>query len=69
MKIIVLGATGKIGREIVRALDARHQIVGAGSRSGTVLVDYADKESVRMMFDTIGNFDGLVSVVGGDELK
>lgn len=68
MKIIVLGAAGKLGSEIVRALETRHDVVGAGSRSGEIRVDYADTKSVRTMFETIGDFDGLVCTVGGDSV-
>ena len=66
MKVIVLGATGKIGSAIVRDLVSRHEIVSAGSRSGDLQVDYTDGESVRSMFESVGSFDGLVCVVGGD---
>ena len=68
MKIIVLGAAGKLGSEIVRALETRHDVVGAGSRSGKIRVDYTDTESVRTMFETLGDFDGLVCAVGGDSV-
>ena len=66
MKIIILGATGKIGSAIVRDLVARHEIVSVGSRSGDLQVDYTDGDSVRSMFKSVGSFDGLVCVVGGD---
>jgi len=68
MKIIVLGATGKIGSEIVRELRPRHDIVAVGSRSGAVRVDYTDGDSVRTMFESVGSFAGLVCVVGGDSV-
>ena len=68
MKVIVLGATGKIGREIVRALEPRHEVVEVGSRSGEIRVDYTDMKSTRTMFDTVGRFDSLACVVGGDSV-
>lgn len=66
MKIIVLGATGIIGGAIVRDLGARHEIVSVSSRSGDLQADYTDGDSVRSMFQSVGSFDGLVCVVGGD---
>jgi NAD(P)-dependent dehydrogenase (short-subunit alcohol dehydrogenase family) len=66
MKILVLGATGKIGGAIVSELAPRHEIVSVGSRSGDLQVDYTDRESVRSMFESVESFDGLVCVVGGD---
>ncbi len=65
MKIILLGASGIIGREIDRGLSQKHEIVRAG-RNGDVKVDYTDTTSVNAMFEQIGKFDALVAVVGGD---
>ena len=67
MKIIVLGASGKIGREIVRALSPKHEIVQAG-REGAVQVDYTNTQSVRDLFEQVGEFDALVAAVGGDSV-
>ena len=65
MKIIVLGASGKIGSEIVQTLAHKHEIVKAG-RTGKIQIDYTNTESVKKMFEDIGSFDALVAVVGGD---
>lgn len=67
MKIIVLGASGKIGRELVRLLSPSHEIVRAG-RDGDVQVDYTNPQSVRDMFEQVGEFDALAAVVGGDSV-
>ena len=64
MKIILLGASGIIGREIDRGLSQKHEIVRAG-RNGDVKVDYTDTTSVNVMFEQIGKFDALVAVVAG----
>jgi NAD(P)-dependent dehydrogenase (short-subunit alcohol dehydrogenase family) len=65
MKVIILGASGKIGREIVRALEIDHEVISA-SRGGDVQVDYTQDVSVRQMFEQVGKVDALVAVVGGD---
>ena len=65
MKIILLGASGIIGREIDQALSQKHEIVRAG-RNGNVKVDYTDTTSVKAMFEEIGRFDALVAAVGND---
>ncbi len=67
MKIIVLGASGKIGSELVRLLSPNHEIVRAG-RKGDVQVDYTNPQSVRDMFEQVGGFDALAAVVGGDSM-
>lgn len=66
MKIIIVGASGRIGKEIDKALSNSHEIIRVGVRSGDVQCDYTDTESVREMFNKIGEFDALISVVGGD---
>jgi NAD(P)-dependent dehydrogenase (short-subunit alcohol dehydrogenase family) len=68
MKIIIVGASGRIGKEVDKALSNSHEIIRVGMRSGDVQCDYTDAESVRIMFEKIGEFDSLVSVVGGDSV-
>jgi len=66
MKIIIVGASGKIGREIDKAVYDRHEVIRVGATSGDVQCDYTSVDSVRDMFTTIGSFDAMVCVAGGD---
>jgi NAD(P)-dependent dehydrogenase (short-subunit alcohol dehydrogenase family) len=66
MKIIIVGASGRLGKEVDKALSDCHEIVRVGVRSGDVQCDYTDIASVRGMFEKIGKFDSLISVAGGD---
>jgi len=68
MKIIIVGASGRIGKEVDKALSVSHDIVRVGSSSGDVQCDYTIPESVRDMFEKIGEFDALISVIGGDSI-
>ena len=68
MKIIIAGASGRIGKEVDKALAGNHEIVRVGARSGDVQCDYTSADSVRAMFEKIGEFDSLVSVIGGDSV-
>jgi NAD(P)-dependent dehydrogenase (short-subunit alcohol dehydrogenase family) len=68
MKIIIVGASGRIGKEVDNALSGRHDIIRVGARSGDVQCDYTIPASVRDMFGKIGEFDALISVVGGDSI-
>ena len=68
MKIIIVGASGRIGKEVDKALSVSHDIIRVGSRSGDVQCDYTIPESVREMFEKIGDFDALISVIGGDSI-
>ncbi len=64
MRIIVIGATGTIGKEVVAALEGRHEIVRVGQHSGEHQADIASRESIEGLFQATGPFDALVSAAG-----
>ena len=64
MKIVVVGATGTIGKAVVEALAGRHEVVKVGKRGGDRQVDITDSESIRRLFEQIGRFDALVCAAG-----
>ena len=64
MKIVVVGATGTIGKAVVAALADRHEIIKVGSKSGDLKVDITDSASIRRMFDTVGRVDAVVATAG-----
>lgn len=64
MRILVIGAAGTIGREIVAALEGRHEVVRVGRRSGELQVDIASRDSIEQLFQAAGPFDALVSAAG-----
>jgi NAD(P)-dependent dehydrogenase (short-subunit alcohol dehydrogenase family) len=68
MKIIIVGASGLIGKEVDKALSGNHDIIRVGARSGDIQCDYTDPSSVRNMFEITGGFDSLISVIGGDSV-
>jgi NAD(P)-dependent dehydrogenase (short-subunit alcohol dehydrogenase family) len=68
VKVIILGAGGNIGREIARALEPMHEIIKAGRSKGDIIVDYTEPDSVQLMFESAGNVDAVVSVVGNDSV-
>jgi len=68
MKIIIAGASGRIGKEVVKALSVSNDIVSVGLKSGDVQCDYTVPESISEMFAKIGEFDSLISVIGGDSI-
>lgn len=64
MKVIVVGATGVLGKAVVSALRTRHDIVEVGHSKGEITVDIMDLNSIRDMFKQIGPFDALASTTG-----
>jgi NAD(P)-dependent dehydrogenase (short-subunit alcohol dehydrogenase family) len=64
MRIIVIGATGTIGKAVVEALAGRHEVIRVGHRGGDYQVDMASRESIEQLFQAVGEFDALVSAAG-----
>lgn len=69
MKVIVVGGTGTIGREVVAALEARHEVVVVGHTHGELQTDIMSRESIQRLFTTVGAFEALVSAVGAAAWK
>ncbi|MFH9613578.1 short chain dehydrogenase [Streptomyces pratensis] len=59
MKILVIGATGTVGKAVTSALEASHQVVRA-SRSCPVTVDLDVPSSLDTLFDAVGELDAVV---------
>jgi NAD(P)-dependent dehydrogenase (short-subunit alcohol dehydrogenase family) len=64
MRVIVVGATGTIGRAIVEALEARHEVVPVSHSRGRHRVDLAAPESIASLFEKIGSVDAVVNAAG-----
>src|SRR5260370_37801814 len=60
MKIVLIGANGKIGELVQKALaGAGHEIVKAGHKSGDFRVEIENRESVRKLYQAVGSFDAV----------
>ncbi len=64
MKIVVVGASGTIGKFVVAALQPRHEIIKVGSKSGDLQADIKDAASIRAMFDKAGKVDAVICTAG-----
>jgi dTDP-4-dehydrorhamnose reductase len=64
MKILLIGSKVTIGRAIVEELSPRHDIVGLGRTSKNISVDITEPESIRKMFEMVGDFDALACTAG-----
>jgi len=64
MRILVVGATGTIGRAVVTALSAGNEIIPASLRSTATRVDIADPASIRQMYRSLGKLDAVVCAAG-----
>jgi len=64
MRILVVGASGTIGRAVVEALSPRHDIVAVSRSTQPLRVDIADPDSIRAMYRAVGAVDAVVSTSG-----
>ena len=65
MKIILIGANGKIGELVQKALaGAGHEIVKGGHKSGDFQVEIENRESVRKLYQAVGSFDAVAIAAG-----
>jgi len=64
MRVILIGGTGTIGREVAKALQSKHEVVIAGRSGAELQVDIMEPESVAAMFRQAGKFDAVVSAAG-----
>jgi len=64
MKIIIVGATGTIGKKVTAELAKRHEVVKVGNSKGDINVDILSTASIEKMYKTVGSFDALVSATG-----
>lgn len=64
MKVIVIGATGTIGRAVAEQLATRHEVIRVGKTGGQYQVDIADSGSVHKLFDKVGKADAVVVAAG-----
>jgi NAD(P)-dependent dehydrogenase (short-subunit alcohol dehydrogenase family) len=64
MKILIIGATGTIGKHITAALQNDHEVIKAGSKSSDIQVDISSIESIESFYKQVGKFDALICAAG-----
>ena len=64
MRVLVVGASGTIGRAVVAELEQRHEVIAAGRSSGELRTDITDITAIRTMFEKVESVDALVSAAG-----
>lgn len=64
MKIILIGATGDIGKAAFAELSARHEIIQLGRSSGKLQADISNRKSIVEMYKNTGNVDAVVCTAG-----
>ncbi len=64
MKIIIVGATGTMGKHLASAFEKDHEIVRVGRERGDLQADINSPASIENLFRQVGAFDALISTTG-----
>ncbi len=64
MKILIIGASGTIGKHVTAALEKDHEVIRVGSKSGDMQVNIESADSIKAFFEKVKSFDALVSATG-----
>ena len=64
MRILIVGATGTIGRAIVSALSTGNEIISASLQRAALKVDVANPASIQQMYGSLGKLDAVVCAAG-----
>ena len=65
MKIIIVGASGTMGKHLTSAFEKENEVITAASSEGCdVRVDITSTDSIEKMYKQVGAFDALISTAG-----
>jgi NAD(P)-dependent dehydrogenase (short-subunit alcohol dehydrogenase family) len=64
MKILLIGASGNIGKLIYPVITEKHEVVTAGRKHGDFMVDLSSFFSIENLFKQITNIDAVICTAG-----
>ena len=64
MKIIIVGATGTMGKHLTSAFEKENEVLRVADKGGDMQVDITSTESIETLFKKAGPFDALISTAG-----
>ncbi|WP_137391297.1 short chain dehydrogenase [Rhodoligotrophos defluvii] len=64
MKILVVGASGVVGKAVVANLSQRHHVLQASRSQSPFKVDMTSPTSIRALYEEVGSVDAVVAATG-----
>src|SRR5438132_11029913 len=69
MRILLIGATGTIGKAIAATLGRRYEVLLASRHQAPLHVDIADPASIRGLYAKVGKLGAVISAAGQARFK
>ncbi len=69
MKILLVGATGTIGKAVAAVLAPRHEVLSVTRHSAPLRVDLSAPETIEALFARAGSVDAVVCASGAARFK
>ena len=69
MRILLIGATGTIGKAILEALPSQHEVLAASQTKSPLKVDLSEPESIRSLLAALPSLDAIISAAGAARFK
>jgi NAD(P)-dependent dehydrogenase (short-subunit alcohol dehydrogenase family) len=64
MRVLLIGASGRLGTAVHAALRDRHDVVTASRGGGDLTVDITEPSSIAVMYEQVGRVDAVASAAG-----
>ncbi|MGI9546870.1 MAG: short chain dehydrogenase [Flavobacteriaceae bacterium] len=64
MRILIIGGEGTIGKKLKSYFERDNELIIAGRKSGDIVVDIADSDSIRKMFEKTADLDAVICAAG-----
>jgi len=64
MKILLIGASGTIGKAVNAALQDEHDVITVNYSGDGLNVDLGNSDSIRQLFKEVGSVDAIISTAG-----
>ena len=64
MKILLIGASGTIGRRIYEKLSKKHEVIRASRQGDDMEVDITSAESIEKMYKSVSKLDAVICAAG-----
>jgi len=63
-KIIIIGASGTIGRAVCDLLEEEHDVIRVGNHQGDHTIDLGSRTDIETLFERLGTVDAVISTAG-----